>query len=269
MKFASRCLILIVFFISACNDDDPNGGEIPSQPPVPVKTWSIISSIPHDTSYFTQGYEFHNGNLLVGTGNYGNSKLLKLEPGSGKVLNEVKLEDKYFGEGITVLNDTLYQLTWKEKVVHIYHVSDFTKIKEAPIQTEGWGAATDGKHIIVSNGSNQLYFYEPQGFSAVKQLDVTESGVPAVNLNELEFVDGFIYANQWQYPYILKIDPSTGHVVAKYDLSSLVSRVQNEYPFLDTRNNAVLNGIAYDPQTKNFFITGKLWPLSYQVNLAP
>jgi glutamine cyclotransferase len=253
---------------TACNDNG-NDSTMNDRPAVPVKTWSIISSIPHDTSYFTQGYEFYNGALLIGTGNYGKSKILKVEPRSGKILQQVQLAAKDFGEGVTVLNDTIYQLTWKENLVHIYNAKDLKKIRETAIQNEGWGATNDGNYIITTNGSNQLYFYEPNGFRLIKQVAVTEAGVPAVNLNELEYAEGFIYANQWQYHYILKIDPASGAVVAKYDFSDLVKNVQNENPFLDTRNNAVLNGIAYEPSSKKFFITGKLWPKAYEVELLP
>jgi glutaminyl-peptide cyclotransferase len=270
MKPAHKAIFLLAFFYISCNGTDSDG-DTPAEtrPPVPVKTWNMLSSIPHDTSYFTQGYEFYNGNLLIGTGNYGNSKLLKVQPQTGKVLQQVMLDPKQFGEGITVLHDTIYQLTWREHVVHIYSAKDLKKLREATLNTDGWGATTDGTNIIVTNGSNQLFFYDPKTFQLSKTVEVTEGGVPAVNLNELEFAEGYIYANQWQYDYILKIDPANGNVVAKYDFTDLVKKVQNEFPFLEVKMEAVLNGIAYQKETKKFFITGKKWPLSYEVELAP
>jgi glutaminyl-peptide cyclotransferase len=270
MKLVRWSFILLYFFTISCNSGgDPQDIPSDSPPAVPIKAWTLLSSIPHDTSYFTQGYEFYNGDLLIGTGNYGHSKLLKVQPQTGKVIKQVNLDPKQFGEGVTVLNDTVYQLTWKEHLVNIYSAKDLAKLKEATLNTEGWGLTNDGKNIIVTNGSNQLLFYDPKTFQLLKTIDVSESGVPAVNLNELEYVDGFIYANQWQYHYILKIDAASGKVVAKYDMSDLVKKVETEFPFLDVKNNAVLNGIAYQKQTKKFFITGKLWPLSYEVDLAP
>jgi glutaminyl-peptide cyclotransferase len=271
MNFPSvQVVITLFFFTMACNNSTDEGDEpIPQRPSVPLKSWDIISAIRHDTSYFTQGYEFYNGSLLIGTGNYGQSRLLKIEPSTGKVIQQIKLNDKEFGEGITVLNDTIYQLTWKEHIVHIYNAKDLKKIREVGLATEGWGAANDGTHIIISNGSNQLFFYEPQQLTLVKKISVTEGGVPAVNLNELEYAEGFIYANQWQYNYVLKIDPSTGDVVAKYDFTEMVRNIEAQYPYLDVKNYAVLNGIAYEPNTKRFYITGKSWPLSFEVEMAP
>jgi glutaminyl-peptide cyclotransferase len=270
MKLVRWSLILLAFFTISCNGEgEGEGTPADTKPPVPIKTWTPLSSIPHDTSYFTQGYEFYKGDLLIGTGNYGHSRLLKVQPLTGRILKQVNLDPKQFGEGITVLNDTVYQLTWKEHVVNIYSAKDLVKLREATLNTEGWGAANDGKHILVTDGSNLVYFYDPKNFQLVKKIEVTESGLPAVNLNELEYVDGFIYANQWQYHYILKIDAATGNVIAKYDLSDLVKKVETEFPFLDVRNNAVLNGIAYNKETKKFYITGKLWPLSYEVDLVP
>ena len=270
MKLVRWSLILLAFFTISCNGE---GGEedspVDTKPPIPVKSWTLLSSIPHDTSYFTQGYEFYKGDLLIGTGNYGHSRLLKVQPLTGRVIKQVDLDPKHFGEGVTVLNDTIYQLTWKEHMVHIYSARDLVKLREAPLNVEGWGATNDGKNIIVTNGSNQAFFYDPGNFQLIKTIDVTENGVPSVNLNELEYVDGFIYANQWQYHYILKIDPSSGNVIAKYDMTDLVKKVEMEFPFLDVKNNAVLNGIAYNKETKKFYVTGKLWPLSYEVDLAP
>jgi glutamine cyclotransferase len=144
--------------------------------------------------------------------------------------------------------------------VHVYSVKDFKKIKELPLNTDGWGLTNDGKSLIASDGSSNLYFYEPSTFRLLKTQGVTENGSPAVNINELEYIDGLVYANQWQYNYILKIDPNSGQVVAKLDLTDLVNKVKAQAPYINE-----LNGIAYNPQTKKFYVTGKNWPQIFEI----
>jgi glutamine cyclotransferase len=257
--------LAFVILLISCNSgtEDGNGTET-SAKPVPALGYSILSVHPHDTSYFTEGLEFYKGTLLESTGNYGKSYLVQKEFPSGKVLKQVKLEDKFFGEGLTVQNDTLYQLTYKEKLVNVYTASDFKKIKELPLATaEGWGLTNDGKQIIASDGSSNLYFFEPKTFRLLRTQFVTESGAPAVNINELEYINGFVYANQWQYNYILKIDPSSGEVVGKMDLTDIVNKVKAKEPRAE-----VLNGIAYNPATKKVYVTGKYWPELYEIQFA-
>lgn len=252
-------LSLLIFLSIGCNNSDTNAPDN-SQSSIPVSTPSIVSTLPHDTSYFTEGLEFYDSTLIESGGNYGRSKLFQYEPKSGKVLKELKLDDKYFGEGITVLHDTLYQLTWKEGVALLYDVKTFKKIKELPFKGEGWGMTNDGKNLIVSNGSSSLFYYEPGTLKLLKEVSVTESGTPVPNVNELEFVDGYVYANQWQYSYIVKIDPANGSVVAKYDLSGINDSVKRLDP-----NAEFLNGIAYNRTTKKFYITGKNWPQMFEI----
>ena len=175
-----------------------------------VLTYSIDSTYPHDTSSFTQGLAVYDGKMYEGTGENGFSKLLQVDIKSGKAEKSIKLDDKYFGEGIAILHDTIYQLTWQNNVVFVYSVNDFKKIKEFHINTEGWGITTDGKQLIVSDGSSNLYFYDPSTFRLMHTQSVTDAGSLAYNMNELEYIDGFVYANQWQLPYIFKIDPSNG-----------------------------------------------------------
>lgn len=261
MKKQHGLLLSLLFFLSiGCNNSDTTNNST-SQNNIPVSAPSIVSTLPHDTSYYTEGLEFRDSSLLESTGQYGPSKLLQLDLKTGKVLKEVKLGDKYFGEGITVLHDTLYQLTWKEKVVFVYDVKTFKKIKELPFDgSEGWGMTNDGKNIIVSTGSSNLYYYEPGTFKLLKTVNVTENGTAVPNVNELEYVDGYVYANQWQYDYIVKIDPSTGNVVAKYDLGGLHDSIKRTDPDAD-----VLNGIAYNHATKKFYVTGKYWPQMFEI----
>lgn len=226
----------------------------------PVLSYSIVGTYPHDTASFTQGLEFYHGQMLEGTGQYGQSQLMQVDLKSGRALKKVGLDSSMFGEGITVLNDTLYQLTWQEKKVLVYTAKDFKKIKEFPLNTEGWGITNDGRNLIVTDGSANLYYYEPSTFKLLRTQSVAENGTPAVNLNELEYINGFIYANQWQYTDILKIDPSNGLVVAKLDLTDVVNRLKAKAPGAD-----VLNGIAYDSTTKKIYITGKYWPELYEI----
>src|ERR1700733_7740592 len=171
-----------------------------------VLNYTINNTYPHDTSSFTQGLIIYNDKLYEGTGENGQSKLLLVDLKTGKAETEVKLDYKYFGEGITILHDTIYQLTWQNNIVFAYTLKDFKKIKEFPISTEGWGITTDGKNLIVSDGSSNLYFYEPSTFLLLHTQSVTDAGSLAYNMNELEYIDGYVYANQWQLPYIFKID---------------------------------------------------------------
>jgi glutamine cyclotransferase len=261
--FFCFCLLLLILGFTSCSNnagtsEGGNEGEIKSS--VATLSYNVSGTYPHDTSSFTQGLVFYNGNLLEGTGLNGKSKLMQVDLSSGKEIKKVALDSSLFGEGITVLNDTIYQLTWQNKVVLVYTAKDFKKIKELPINTEGWGITNDGKSLIVSDGSSNLYFYEPATFKLLKTQSVTEDGTPVVNINELEYINGFVYANQWQYNDIVKIDPNSGQVIAKLDLSEVINRVKTRDPQAD-----FLNGIAYNPETKKIYITGKLWPELYEV----
>lgn len=256
----------LIITIIGCNYNDVSTGstdnDIKYLTPENI-SYSIIKVYPHDTGSFTQGLVVYNGSMYEGTGEYGRSKLLKVNLATGKPEKEIALDKKYFGEGITILNDTIYQLTYKEKVVFAYSVKDFKKIKEFPLNKDGWGITTDGKNLIVSDGTNNLYFYQPSTFKLLHTLAVTETGSPAFNLNELEYINGFIYANQWQYNYILKINPSNGQVVGKADLSAMVNRVKAKDPNID-----FLNGIAYDAASKKIYVTGKRWPYLYEIEFS-
>lgn len=223
--------------------------------------YSIVGAYPHDTSSFTEGIMFYNGNLYESTGNRGKSKLLQVDLKTGKPVRQVSLPDAYFGEGISIIRDTIYQLTWQEHVVLVYSLKDFKKIGELPLNYEGWGLTTDGTNLIATDGSSNLYFYEPGTFKLLHTQGVTIDGAPAINLNELEYINGYVYANQWQYNTILKIDPASGQVVGRLDLSDMVNRLKSKYPQAD-----VLNGIAYNAATKKVYVTGKWWPELYEIN---
>lgn len=255
MKWFFVMVVLTTFM--ACKNEDSNENNTAS---APLISHTITASYPHDTSSFTQGLTFYNGELLEGTGMEGKSKLMLIDLNTGIPKNQISLDSSLFGEGITVLNDTLYQLTWKNRTVLVYSAKDFKKIKEYPLNTEGWGITNDGTNLIVSDGSSNLYFYEPSTFGLLRTQGVTEMGNLSINLNELEFINGYVYANQYEYPYILKIDPNSGQVVSKLDLTDLVQRVKAKMPQAD-----VLNGIAFNPQTNKVYITGKYWPELYEI----
>jgi glutamine cyclotransferase len=266
MKFKWLSLLaLCVVYMSSCNNTDTTPGTSgdSSSTNVPVISYSIAATHPHDTSSFTEGLEFYQGQLIESGGNYGKSKLFSYDLTSGKASKQIPLDPIYFGEGITVVNDTLYQLTYKEQVVLVYSAKDFKKIKQLSINGDGWGLTYDGKNIIATNGTSNLYFYEPGTFRLLKTQLITEGGSPAVNINELEYINGFVYANQWQYNYIIKIDPNSGEVVGKLDLTDLVNKVKAQAPYANE-----LNGIAYNPETKKFYVTGKNWPQIFELQIA-
>lgn len=259
-----------LFLFQQCKNGDkpgnhPGNGTTPPSNPTnpPVLSHSIINVFPHDTGSFTQGLTFYKGELYESTGLAGHSKLMKVDLKTGKALKQIKLDDKFFGEGIVILRDTLYQLTWQNHVVFVYTLNDFKKIKEYPLTTDGWGITTDGKNLIVSTGGGELFIYEPSTFRLLSKTSIMEGNSQTFNLNELEFIDGFVYANQWQYPYLLKIDPAAGKVVTKYDLNDMWKRVKVIDPNAD-----VPNGIAYDETTKKIYVTGKYWPELYEVQLS-
>lgn len=261
--FMKKLLFFLPFLALACKNKDGNDPVKPDPNAPKTMNFSIVKTYPHDTSSFTQGLLIYNGELYEGTGLEGKSKLMKVDLATGKAIQSTSLDKELFGEGVAILRDTVYQLTWQNKKVLVYSLKDLRKIKEFPNEHEGWGLTTDGKQLIASDGSSTLYYYDPATFKLVKTQDVTESGSLSYNLNELEYIDGFIYANQYQAPYIFKIDPATGSIVGKADLTSVWDRIRNIDPEAD-----VPNGIAYDPATKKIYVTGKLWPELYEIQFS-
>mgnify|MGYP006290962667 CR=1 FL=1 len=214
--------------------------------------YRILDTYPHDSEAFTQGFEIYNDFLYEGTGLYGRSSLRKVKIENGKILKKINLNEKYFGEGITILNDKIYQLSWKENTAFVYN-TDFKLLKKIKYQGEGWGLTNDGKNLIMSNGSEYLYFRKPDNFKIIKKIEVKAGDKKIKNLNELEYHNGFIYANVWQTNYIVKINKKNGNAASYLDLSNIIKE-----SLRDKAND--LNDIAYDPKKDNFLITGKLWP---------
>ena len=231
--------------------------------PTPAVSYSVMGSFPHDTSSYTQGLVVYKGELYEGTGLVNRSKLMKIDLKTGKPLQQIKLDSIYFGEGVTIINDTIYQLTWQNKVVFMYSLKDFKKLKEFPLSTDGWGITTDGRELIVSDGTSNLNFYEPGSFKQLRTVSITESGELVNNVNELEYIDGFVYGNKYLTDYIYKINPVTGIVEGKIDLSDLGNLLRAKFPFAE-----VLNGIAYDKESRKVYITGKFWPVLYEIKIG-
>ncbi|PUU90454.1 MAG: glutamine cyclotransferase, partial [Halanaerobium sp.] len=226
---------------------------------LPELEYQVLASYNHDPKAFTQGLEIHKNYLYEGTGLYNRSSLRKVDIQSGSVLNKIKLDSKYFGEGITILNNRIYQLTWKEKTAFVYDLN-FNLINKFNYQGEGWGLSNDGEFLIMSDGSEYLYYRNPETFELVKKITVKNKDQRLKNINELEYQGGYIYANIWQTDYIIKINAQSGAVKAYLDLSGILKTdYQGEID--------VLNGIAYDPEAENFLITGKLWPKIYRIKI--
>jgi glutamine cyclotransferase len=222
-------------------------------------SFQIVSEHPHDSSAFTEGLFWYDKNLYESTGLLGHSTLRKVDLKTGKVLLQLPLPSDIFGEGIAEMKGKLVQLTWQQQYAFVYNAKNFTFEKNFNYHGEGWGLTTDGKYWISSNGSDTLIWRDESTFAPQCSIHVTWDGQPVKNLNELEWIDGKIWANVWYTNYILQIDPQSGKVLSYIDVTSLVS------PNADPEN--VPNGIAYDSATKRIFITGKRWPKLYEIQL--
>ena len=256
-------LLLVLAAVLSCvpsPEMDDSQDEMTSQP-VPTYTFTIINAYPHDRDAFTQGLAFVNGTLFESTGRYAKSSLRRVDLTSGNVLQIYALPDGYFGEGITVFRDTIIQLTWRSKKGFVYDKSSFEVLREFTYETEGWGITHDGKRLIMSDGTSTLYFLDADTFQISDHIQVHDNGKPINNLNELEFIDGQIYANIWGSENIAIIDPQDGRVTGWIDLSGILP------PQSDGKPVDVLNGIAYDATNGRLFVTGKLWPQLFEIEL--
>lgn len=222
--------------------------------------FQLINSYPHDTSSYTEGLEIHDGFLYESTGRNGLSRLLKTELTSGKIVKAIKLDKQYFGEGITILGDKIYQLTYKKQIGFIYNLPSMARVDSFHFESkEGWGMTHDEKNLIMSDGTNVLTYIDPATLKPLKKLQVYDDKNAMVFLNELEYSDGVIYANIWGTFLIVKIDPASGKVLSKIDLDGILT-LSNETDHVD-----VLNGIAIDPKTKKMYVTGKLYPKLFEI----
>ncbi len=266
-------LLLFALVILSCEPEKPvippNENLIQVKPPLPVLEYSIVATFPHDTTAFTEGLLIHDGKLFESTGSPDYLPKLKSVIGisdlkTGKLDIKVELDKKSypFGEGMVILNGKIYQVTYKEQTGFIYDAKTFNRIGQfSYTNKEGWGMTTDGTNIIMSDGTNYLTYLDPTDFKVVKVLSTNENGYASDDLNELEYINGFIYANVWMTGNIVKIDPATGNIVAKINFTPLSYQIKNFHP-----NALEMNGIAYDSINDKIYVTGKLWPKIYQVN---
>jgi glutamine cyclotransferase len=263
-------LLAALVLFSACsnrnNDTEPATTETPVTGIAAPQniTLNIIGIYPHDTSAYTQGLEIYKGKLYEGTGDYETSSLRITDIKTGKVEHKHMMgTSKIFGEGITIFNNKIYQLTWQSHVVNVYDLNNIDK----PVQTfnwpyEGWGITHNDKELIISDGSANLYFVSPADFRIRTTIQVTDNAGPVNNLNELEMINGFVFANVYTQDFIVKVDPASGNVVGRIDLPGLKDQYFKNQVIADRTD--VLNGIAYDSTSKKIYITGKRWPKMFE-----
>jgi glutamine cyclotransferase len=228
-----------------------------------IQGYRVVHEYAHDPRAYTQGLVFDGGQLHESTGQRGASTVRTVEIETGKVLRKTELPFNYFGEGLALVGERLIQLTWEEEVARVYDRGTLKALDQFEYQGEGWGLTFDGRHLIMSDGSDKLVFRDPETFKEVRRVSVRMKGAPLLELNELEMVEGEVWANVWKRDYIARIDPRTGEVLGVVDLAGIFDR--HSVPDED----AVLNGIAYDPAGKRLFVTGKLWPKLFEIEVVP
>jgi glutaminyl-peptide cyclotransferase len=236
---------------------------LPDSRSVTYYSYEIVNRFPHDPEAFTQGLVYEDGWLYESTGLYGRSSLRRVDLETGNVVQIQHLDDVYFGEGLTIWEDRIIQLTWREQTGFIYDLESFDLLDTFSYETEGWGLTHDGQRLIVSDGSAYLYFWDPETFTEIgRVLVVDERDNPVVRLNEMAYIDGEVYANVWLTDRIVRIDPETGYVTGWIDLSGLLDGVSLTGPV------DVLNGVTYDAENGRLFVTGKLYPLLFEIELV-
>ena len=236
----------------------------PSGSTVPRYGFSVAKAYPHDPAAPTQGLEYKDGFLYEGVGLKGRSSIRKVDLETGKVVQQEKLHPDYFGAGITLMAGKLFELTWQTHFGFVYDEKTFRLIRQFSYFGEGWGLAHEAGGLIMSDGTSSLRFFEPTRFHELRRVKVTDSGAAILNLSELEWVKGEIWANVWQTDYIARISPRSGQVVGWIDLKGLLG-----VPSTPAKADAGLNGIAYDSARDRIFVTGKLWPKLFEIKLKP
>jgi len=243
--------------------DYPEPGDSTTSSNIPLYTYKVINIYPHDPNASTQGLVFENGYLYEGTGIAGQSTLRKVELETGNILQICQTPHQLFGEGITIYEDKIIQLTWQAKIGFVYDKHSFDLLQQFRYSTEGWGITYDKKQLIMSDGTSILHCLDPERFNEIGQIKVIDGNTPVYGSNELEYVQGEIYANAWQTDFIARISPDTGRITGWIDLEGLLS--------LEDRNEKVgiLNGIAYDEKYNRLFVTGKFWPKVFEIEIIP
>lgn len=232
------------------------------KPTVPIHGFRVVNTFPHDPRAYSQGLLFERGKLYESTGLLGQSTLRRVALDSGEVEQAVRLPGNLFGEGLASHDGELYQLTWHAGQVNVFDAESLEKLRTLRYSGEGWGLTANGEELIMSDGSSTLTFRDPKSFRRTRRLQVTILGSPVDQLNELEWVDGEIWANRWKYDYIVRINPESGEIVGSIDLSGMFDNSAI------ASDDAVLNGIAYDAQAKRVFVTGKLWPKLFEIEVT-
>lgn len=267
--YARLAILLLVgsSLVVACGASAPTTSE--QRAPTPAAAalveqygYEIVRSHPHDSAAFTQGLTVADGQLYEGTGLHGQSSLRRVDLATGAALQQVALDARYFGEGVAAVGDRLIQLTYQTGVGFVYDRKTFARLKEFTYKGQGWGLTYDGQRLIMSDGSDTLRFWHPDTLEEMGRLRVRDGDQAIALINELEYVDGSIYANIWQEDRIARIDPKSGVVTAWIDMSNLLTPTER------SRGVDVLNGIAHDPQTGHFLVTGKLWPWVFEVKFV-
>jgi glutamine cyclotransferase len=242
----------------------PAATRTPTSTPTPYQySYLVVNEYPHDPRAFTQGLVFEDGYLYEGTGLYGSSSLRRVALETGEVQQMLELPSQYFGEGIAIYDgNKIAQLTWRSEVGFVYDKTDFDLLDQFTYASEGWGLTYDGSRLIMSDGTSTLHYLDPETLEEISTAEVVDADGPVERLNELEYINGYIYANVWTTDRIAIIDPTTGHVTAWIDLEGLLSPEEAE-------EADVLNGIAYDAGADRLFVTGKLWPSLFEIELVP
>jgi glutamine cyclotransferase len=271
--FRYKNLYILIFTIAAtaCNSnssDDASSNENNVMDAPSTLTYQVVKTHKHDSTSYTEGLEWKGDTLIESTGNYKQSKLIILDTNMKPLRNPIKLTDEYFGEGTTLFKDKIYQLTYKEHKVFVYDAKTLNKINELyfPFE-EAWGMTHNDTAIIVNTGGSNLYFIDPATFKTIKTVGVYDNTGYITNVNELEYVNGKLFANVYLTDKILQIDPVSGKVLAVADLSNILAQVGIKNNPKSTDEGNVLNGIAYHKQRGTFFITGKMWPVTIEVKL--
>ena len=225
--------------------------------------FEVVNTFPHSDQAFTQGLIYKNGLIYEGTGRYGQSELTMRKLESKEPIRKYRLPSSLFGEGITFFKNRIIQLTWRAGIGFIYDPADFQLLRSFSYSFEGWGITNDGNHLIISDGTDRLYFLDPESYEKVREIKVTDNNTPVTRINELEYINGKVYANIWRTDRIAIINPDTGEVEAWINLEKLVAKAGGD------NNIKTLNGIAYDGENNRLFVTGKLWPHIYEIKLLP
>lgn len=262
LGLAATIVILAVIGLLWFRSGDGNQSAVASNAPLIAREvpYEVVGNFPHDSSAFLQGLVWYNG-FFESTGQFGRSSLRRVEYPTGKVLQRINLGSQYFGEGLAMIDNQLYQLTWQSKRGFVYDRDSFKLLREFKYDTEGWGLTYDGKSMILSDGSDELRFFNPENFEQTRKISVKFNGAPLRELNELEYIDGEVWANVWHTDRIVRIDPASGQVKSYLNLAGILPEDERSEP------EAVLNGIAYDSQSKRIFISGKLWPKIFEIRL--